>query len=211
MSKRPFTRLLRVSGLLGAALVIVGYFLPFVIRTDYSAPGPYPACAVHPPVLSTRSSLWEMTVNAVRYSTTWWDILGVGIVFALPALLVLAAALAGLRNARGRTIFALGLASAVVELLFIVGAANFLLYFRLHVIFMLPTKLLMSIRPYPVLQTFHPLAGRCPPGPSDVHMFGAGFWLLVSGYLVSLVSNLIHLLRPRPRVAPRVQQRLSAY
>jgi hypothetical protein len=152
-----------------------------------------------------------MAADAVRYSTSLWDILGVGIVFALPVLLVLAAALAGLRNARGRTIFALGLASAVVELLFIVGAANFLLYFRLHAMFMLPTKLLLSVRPYPVLQTFHPLAGRCPSGPSDVQMYGAGFWLLLSGYLVSLVSNLIHLLRPRPRATPRVQQRLSAY
>jgi hypothetical protein len=198
-------------GLLGVALVIGGYFPPFVIRTDYSVPGPYPVCAVHPPLLSTRSSLWELAVDAVRHAPTWWYMAGAGFIYTFPVLLLLAAALAGLRNARGRTIFAFGLACAVVALLFIVGAANFLLYFRLHLIFMLPAKLLLSVRPYPILQTFHPLAGRCPSGPSDVHMFGAGFWLLLCGYLVSLVSNLIHLLRPRPRMAPRVQQRLSAY
>jgi hypothetical protein len=211
MSRWPFTSLLRVAGLLGVALVIVGYFPPFVIRTDYSPAGPYSACPAYQTVLSLRSSLWELAVDAVRHAPTWWYMAGAGFVYTFPVLLLLAAALAGLRNARGRTIFALGLACAVVALLLTLGAANFLLYFRLHLIFMLPAKLLLRVRPHAILLAFSPAVGGCPPGPSDVHMFGAGLWLLLSGYLVSLVSNLIHLLRPRPRVAPRVQQRLPAY
>jgi hypothetical protein len=163
-------------GLLGVALLAVGYFLPFVIRVDYLAAGPYPACPAQAPV-TTAQSLWDMFVDAATNAPSWVGAAEVGIFYALPVLIQIVVALVGLRGTNTRAIFALGLTFATLEVLIILAAANFLLYFRLHFVFLIVRS----------------TAGGCP-AQADMRMLGAGFWALLVGFLICVGSNLAQIM-----------------
>lgn len=170
MSRSVLRRLVGVLSLLGIALLVIGLFLPWIIRIDYLAHAHCPNGLGCPPPTTDSRSLWDLLVGDGTVSAfSWW--LSVAMSFGpllLVFLLQFVIALVGLRGRGTRILFALGLICALVVLVLYLLAARVF-----YCLFYCGTGLYVA------------------PG---VRILAPGFWLLLGGFLLSMGSDLVLLL-----------------
>lgn len=155
MSPLSIPRRVHVIGLLGAALLISGLFLPWIITTVSE---PFPQ--------SYASSFWSLLISQVSFLRFDWSAaLAVGFDFCLLLLLLtgILTSLAGLFGKGKRVFFLLHLIAVIDGLFFF---------------------LFSSYVGYCLFSCGAPATG--PWALRGFRVLGPGFWLLLSGFLVSL-------------------------
>jgi hypothetical protein len=181
MSGWNLRRGLGALSLVGMALIVVGLFLPWIVRINYLAHAHCPNGPGCPPPSTDAYSLWQLLIgNFALSAPTSWLALGETLGAVLLVLLFQAGiGLAALRGRGTRLLFAFGLVCALA-----VGVFHLLAARIFYCLFYCGGGLFTA------------------PG---VRMLGTGFWLLVAGFAVAAVGDLALLVLgggPRP-AAPR--------
>ena len=178
MTRQGIRRAAGTLSLAGMALLVVGLFLPWIIRIDYLAHAHCPNGPGCPPPTRDAYSLWQwLTANFALSVPSSWLALGETIgPLLLVLLLQLGIGLAALRGRGSRLLCALGL-------LFALGLGTFYLLLArvFYCLFYCGTGLFTA------------------PG---VRILAPGFWLLLAGFIGAVVSDLALLImggggRPR--------------
>lgn len=173
MKTQGYRRLLGALSLLGATLLSIGMFLPWIIRVDYF---PHANCLngpnCPPPAIDTRS-LFEFLVGTMTLaSLSWWSSVAVGLgPLLLVIFLQIVIGFSGLRGRGSWGLFALGLISAVIVLTLSLAVARFY-----YCLFFCGTGLFTV------------------PG---YRIFASGFWLLLAGFIIAIACDLLFLLLSR--------------
>jgi hypothetical protein len=151
-------------------LLIIGLFLPWIIRIDYLAHAHCPNGPGCPPPTTDSRSLWELLVgDGTPSAVSWWLSVAVSVgPLLLVLLLQCVIALVGLRGRGPGVLFALGLICTLVVLaLYLLAARVF------YCLFHCGTGLYVA------------------PG---VRLLAPGFWLMLGGFLLAMGSDLAFLL-----------------
>lgn len=170
MKLQMYRRLLGALSLLGATLLSIGLFLPWIIRVNYLPHAHCPNGPNCPPPMRDTRSLFELLVGTVApTSLSWWSAVAVGLG---PMLLVIffqiAIGVFGLHGRRSWVLFALGLISAVVVLTLNLLVARFY-----YCLFYCGTGMFTA------------------PG---YRILASGFWLLLAGFIIVIMCDLLFLL-----------------
>lgn len=173
MKLQLYQRLLGALSFLGATLLSIGLFLPWIIRVNYLAHAHCPNGPNCPPPMIDTRSLFELLVGtATPTSLSWWSAVAVGLgPLLLVIFLQIAIGFGGLRGRGSRGLLALGLISAVVVLALSLLSARF--YYCLF---------------YCGMGLF------TAPG---YRILASGFWLLLAGFIMAIACDLLFLLLGR--------------
>lgn len=169
MSSLSILRRVHVIGLLGSALLISGLFLPW-ITTNFSEPS----------LLSVTQLFWLQVMSQVQVTFRGFDwpsvVMSIGWYFftLLPILMGILVSLAGLFDKGKRVFFVLYLVFVIIGLL-----AFLLISYVDYCIFYCGVTGLWALK--------------------GTRILGPGFWLILSGYLVSLGVSIAQnrLFKPR--------------
>lgn len=173
MKPQLHRRVLGALSLLGATLLSIGLFLPWIIRVNYFAHAHCPNGPNCPPPMIDTRSLFELIVGTVTpTSLSWWSAVAVGLgPMLLVIFLQIVIGFCGLRGRGSWGLFALGLISAVVVLtLSLLGARIY------YCLFYCGTGL-FTLPGYRIL--------------------ASGFWLLLAGFIIAITCDLLLLLLGR--------------
>jgi len=178
-------RLAALGALVGLLLLVAGLFAPWIIRINYLAHADCPNSPQCPPPFIDASSYWDK-VNAYPFTLTWPISLLLGLGPFLALILVQALIARGSWRGRpSRTLLRLGVLASSLELLIFLFVSYFwycILFCALSQGFPIPGEL------------YSPTGLYANPG---VRYLAPGFWLMLSGLLLVLATDLTLLVGAR--------------
>ena len=174
-----------LSALLGVPFLLAGLFPPWIIRINYLAHAGCPNSPQCPPPFIDASSYWDK-VNAYPFTLTWPVSLLVGLGPFLALILVQALIARGSwRGRSSRTLLRLGVLAGSLELFIFLFSSYFwycFLFCNLEQGFPIPGQLYSTTGLW---------------GSLGVRYAALGFWLLLSGLLLTLATDLTLLVGAR--------------
>jgi hypothetical protein len=178
-------RLAALSALVGVPFLLAGLFPPWIIRIDYLAHAGCPSSPQCPPPFIDASSYWDK-VNAYPFTLTWPIMLLLGLGPFLALILVQALIARGSWRGRpSRTLLRLGVLAGSLELLVFLFSSYFsycFLFCNLEQGLPIPGELYSTTGLW---------------GSLGVRYVALGFWLLLSGLLLTLATDLTLLVGAR--------------
>jgi hypothetical protein len=185
-------RLAALSALVGVPLLLSGLFAPWIIRIDYLAHVGCPSSSQCPPPDTDASSLWRAVTGSGNrpFTLAWATVLFVGLAVGLGQLLALilaqvAIARGAWRGRPSRTLLKEGvLAGLLAMVIFLLANFGSYCYFFCN-----------PAQGFPIPGELYSPAGLyAHPG---VRYLAPGFWLLLSGLLLTLITDLAVLIGAR--------------
>ena len=172
-------RVFGVLTLLGSALLLIGLFLPWIIKIDYLPHAGCPSDSKCPAPTTINSSFWQVFLGSVNLaSPNWWLTVAIGPGFLLLLILLQGMiALSALRARGARVLFVVGILTALMALIF-----NLLTAWIDYCLFFCSPGFVPP-------GVFHTAPGLF--GGVGIRFLASGFWLLLSGFFVIIGSNLV--------------------